>query len=97
LHKSSHGSSPRMRGTLPAAPGIRIRPRFIPADAGNTSRMDTSASRTAVHPRGCGEHHIQRLLDRPVGGSSPRMRGTQWIWVRGVSTARFIPADAGNT
>ena len=28
-----------------------------------------------VHPRACGEHAIELVLGRPLGGSSPRLRG----------------------
>ena len=35
------GSSPRMRGTLPTAPGLNGKVRIIPADAGNTIKPYT--------------------------------------------------------
>ena len=50
------GSSPRMRGTLIDLVGIVPFPRIIPADAGNTNRIDSQYSYRKDHPRGCGEH-----------------------------------------
>ena len=51
-----------------------------------------------VHPRVCGEHsrhQCQHLVCR--SGSSPRVRGTPAIPLRGREEVRFIPACAGNT
>ena len=87
----SAGSSPRARGTLyPLARGRRE--RFIPAGAGNASRV---ADRLApVHPRGRGER-LAASLRRAPHGSSPRARGTRRA-VRRAAQFRFIPAGAGN-
>ena len=50
-----------------------------------------------VHPRVCGEHGLSPSLNPGTGGSSPRVRGTQFIHHTPPSYRRFIPACAGNT
>ncbi len=71
------GSSPRMRGTRSEMRSRGCAGRFIPAYAGNTPRRDCAMVRLAVHPRVCGEHLEQPLVNCRTRGSSPRMRGTQ--------------------
>jgi len=91
------GSSPRARGT-PLADILRQRnQRFIPAGAGNTSFSSSSLSRSAVHPRGRGEHVRVLLLHYCAHGSSPRARGTHVLGHLLSLDWRFIPAGAGNT
>ena len=54
-----------------------IRPiRFIPARAGNTVGLSTTASAGSVHPRPRGEHERAIVLVAIVAGSSPPARGT---------------------
>ena len=72
-----HGSSPRMRGTPAWRSAATPWPRFIPAHAGNTDRRGVGRTRTAVHPRACGEHNRPSTTPRRISGSSPRMRGTR--------------------
>ena len=55
-HDYPPGSSPRMRGTLIGDDELLVGDRFIPAHAGNTSSGLRKESRSAVHPRACGEH-----------------------------------------
>ncbi len=94
------GSSPRVWGTRHGychARRGRARSRFIPARAGNFSRV-VCAKRT-VHPRACGERPLEDIEDRrfiparagntrqwrrltPGPGSSPRVRGTPGSRVR---------------
>ena len=70
------GSSPRRRGTLLEHVLVVEAVRFIPAQAGNTSRFSRYRRSSAVHPRAGGEH-VFRGADIPFGdGSSPRRRGT---------------------
>ncbi len=71
--------------------------RFIPAYAGNTSRIAVRSTRCAVHPRVCGEHFKGGPWQAVAIGSSPRMRGTRWGERGRHRCARFIPAYAGNT
>ena len=72
----SIGSSPRMRGTRCRSPWHSDKPRFIPAHAGNTTRLHRHGPHTAVHPRACGEHYMAPPKFSSAPGSSPRMRGT---------------------
>ena len=94
---ASGGSSPRVRGTRPAAGAARRSHRFIPARAGNTEIVTATLLIPSVHPRACGEHDKRPPLARPTGGSSPRVRGTQQVVAITVTNGRFIPARAGNT
>ena len=91
------GSSPRVRGTQSL---LRLRcgcQGFIPACAGNTYRINSSASGFKVHPRVCGEH-LGKVPPCAQGkGSSPRVRGTRLTESGKVTRTRFIPACAGNT
>ncbi len=93
----SRGSSPRVRGTLPAAVGEILCPRLIPAGAGNTGPKHTRPLGRAAHPRGCGEHRRDAGGGKDVLGSSPRVRGTLWSGRPGRCRTRLIPAGAGNT
>ena len=95
--KPGAGSSPRVRGTPRDAGGGAVKVRFIPACAGNTRRCRGRLDAKAVHPRVCGEHAGAEIPARPVGGSSPRVRGTRPAPAPEHSDTRFIPACAGNT
>ncbi len=90
------GSSPRVRGT-----GRNLRRsvtfrRFIPACAGNSGGARGDGSRTAVHPRVCGEQGFGGEIAPVVDGSSPRVRGTASGTPPAPGGCRFIPACAGN-
>ena len=90
------GSSPRVRGTVPAGiTSIQIE-RFIPAGAGNRFLGSSRASRRPVHPRGCGEQSASTHGGTAAIGSSPRVRGTDPHPGQGSVAGRFIPAGAGN-
>ncbi len=91
------GSSPRLRGTPRRALAGTADRRFIPAPAGNTSRLVTQSRAWPVHPRACGEHRCSSPGFSACTGSSPRLRGTRWRAPRLSSLCRFIPAPAGNT
>ena len=95
--KQTHGSSPRMRGTLVAHLVEHKLGRFIPAHAGNTRRCGPYRWPCPVHPRACGEHSASMQTDSPPSGSSPRMRGTRLDTDLEHIFTRFIPAHAGNT
>ena len=91
------GSSPRMRGTRDDKFFGDNFDRIIPADAGNTPTTDDTPMAFGDHPRGCGEHAVQRVELIRHGGSSPRMRGTPAGQKHGQRRTGIIPADAGNT
>jgi len=93
----SHGSSPRLRGTLSPLAPLRGLARFIPAPAGNTCADGSGAVMTPVHPRACGEHSIGAPAAKYCRGSSPRLRGTHLPLGTMADKERFIPAPAGNT
>ena len=91
------GSSPRARGTVRGRVVLAVNPRFIPACAGNRSRLPSWRPPGPVHPRVRGEqvpscHNFHTAL-----GSSPRARGTGRSVVRVQRPGRFIPACAGNS
>ena len=91
------GSSPRGRGTRSEGSIATVCDRFIPAWAGNTSKVGPIPVSTTVHPRVGGEHGNRRIRGVGCGGSSPRGRGTQAGQRPGRPPERFIPAWAGNT
>jgi hypothetical protein len=96
-HAVDGGSSPRVRGTHEHTAGLHGEIRFIPACAGNTRCRSTARSGPPVHPRVCGEHLVDERAPCPIGGSSPRVRGTRGRRHRPGRHSRFIPACAGNT
>ncbi len=90
------GSSPRVRGTPPRRIQGCPRDRFIPACAGNARRIASSRPGHPVHPRVCEERHGINIGQRPLIGSSPRVRGTLVGGIARRQVERFIPACAGN-
>ena len=93
---ASAGSSPRLRGTRPGDHDVTGGHRFIPAFAGNARPRPRRSRGGPVHPRVCGERSAVSRWRWPVGGSSPRLRGTRTLSERLVEERRFIPAFAGN-
>ena len=90
------GSSPRVRGTDPSSKRWGGHIRFIPACAGNSSRIVSYRTFRSVHPRVCGEQFDSDVVKNAWIGSSPRVRGTGWSWMEMDGAGRFIPACAGN-
>ncbi len=93
----THGSSPRMWGTLAAKPEAARTWRFIPTHVGNTAQLPGASSPGPVHPHACGEHCSEVMLAIYVRGSSPRMWGTRSVSYRWCGRCRFIPTHVGNT
>ena len=93
---AEYGSSPRMRGMPHRRRDSSLQRRIIPAYAGNASVHSAFLVLVADHPRVCGE--CARIGSQIVAtdGSSPRMRGMRHSPRRSASTARIIPAYAGN-
>ena len=56
------GSSPRIRGARSGDRGQSSSSGIIPADAGSTMVDASSAANFEDHPRGCGEHPAQVLV-----------------------------------
>jgi len=90
------GSSPQARGTVHGQERRRVRPRFIPAGAGNGLAPGWWIFRNAVHPRRRGEREERGCANCTSVGSSPQARGTGSGWAAGTRRRRFIPAGAGN-
>ena len=91
-----NGSSPRMRGTVADRLVDVEAIRFIPAHAGNSVLGRVYEYFLSVHPRACGEQHVERNWFHGSLGSSPRMRGTAQGQPHLRGHVRFIPAHAGN-
>ena len=91
------GSSPRGRGTVGSHQRRHLRPRFIPAWAGNSTSPIQKTQDTPVHPRVGGEQPAPSLDNPAPNGSSPRGRGTGKPVQRAAHCRRFIPAWAGNS
>ena len=72
------GSSPRMRGTHTLTADDLHGRGLIPTYAGNTRCALTRGRVCRAHPHVCGEHILGRQITTGSGGSSPRMRGTQF-------------------
>ena len=91
------GLSPLERGTRNIQRARRLRWRFIPAGAGNTTFDSMREGFTSVYPRWRGEHNV--VLERAPrrNGLSPLARGTRWGLMLELYRQRFIPAGAGNT
>ena len=94
---SRSGSSPRLRGTGVPSCGVHRSFRFIPAPAGNSRPGLMTRIPPTVHPRACGEQLCRRSPWTPASGSSPRLRGTEYLYLEGCRVRRFIPAPAGNS
>ncbi len=92
----SHGSSPRVRGTLGRLHDTSWVCRFIPACAGNALTNHVTDRSISVHPRVCGERSEDECKAFDALGSSPRVRGTLTLLPLGIGGKRFIPACAGN-
>ena len=73
------GSSPHVRGALPACPPRSSLSGIIPACAGSTVTNSCGAVRTWDHPRMCGEHSLSTRTSRIGAGSSPHVRGARYL------------------
>ena len=89
--------SPLTRGTLSKSKQSHFRPRFIPADAGNTMLVLSNRKALLVYPRWRGEHTSNRNKCGMIFGLSPLARGTPAPFGDFEGPSRFIPAGAGNT
>ncbi len=91
------GSSPHMRGKRERHRGHWERVRIIPAHAGQTCICCALRCPAADHPRTCGTNGQFDAFKRPVGGSSPHMRGKLPCVLVAADCGRIIPAHAGQT
>ena len=91
------GSSPLVRGQLPAAAGLCELVRIIPARAGPTFAADSFREIAPDHPRSCGANLSGDGSDTIGDGSSPLVRGQLDHDGPILATLRIIPARAGPT
>ena len=97
LHRSRHGSSPRMWGTLRPITPYPGTERFIPTHVGNSPFPRVMLAYTTVHPHACGELFLSTVILSSSPGSSPRMWGTLLQYHRLKDQPRFIPTHVGNS
>ena len=91
------GLSPRVRGKLGVRVGNRMRPRSIPACAGETMSGFGALRRIAVYPRVCGGNFSKPAGEAYEKGLSPRVRGKPAREGYEISGLGSIPACAGET
>ena len=96
IQRKAFGSSPHTRGTLSTGYPQALKPRFIPAYAGNACAIRRAWPWHAVHPRIRGERMAKATGGNDPAGSSPHTRGTRLHHLAAVNHGRFIPAYAGN-
>ena len=103
-HSRSRSNSESERGLSPLARGTRYPKgtpenamRFIPAGAGNTTKVRNSTDGFSVYPRWRGEHVASDRAAWVMRGLSPLARGTLSGAGNSGVNSRFIPAGAGNT
>ena len=90
-----NGLSPRVRGNLALPRMTAIRPRSIPACAGEPGQASAAHQLLAVYPRVCGGTAKRVPLDWLRGGLSPRVRGNLMPLFTSRLNTRSIPACAG--
>ena len=93
----SGGSSPHTRGAHRPMRTERPGSGIIPAYAGSTARLSSSAAAPADHPRIRGEHIYNNLKVPEQAGSSPHTRGARRGRRRRRRGPGIIPAYAGST
>ena len=93
----SAGSSPHVRGALPARWPTMICSGIIPACAGSTGMRARWCQGRWDHPRMCGEHRLRIRFGDGFRGSSPHVRGAPLPPPTRRPRAGIIPACAGST
>ena len=91
------GSSPHVRGAPPSVRTLSRPSGIIPACAGSTSFLCSTAGAAEDHPRMCGEHRVRDVSLRRREGSSPHVRGARDAVAVAAHVVRIIPACAGST
>ena len=95
--ESVAGSSPPVRGALPARMGQHRYLGLIPACAGSTFGHMLVRENDRAHPRPCGEHVDDNFLAPLSSGSSPPVRGALGVYPPRMARSGLIPARAGST
>ncbi len=97
LSTLSSGLSPRVRGKHHVCACRRDKRRSIPACAGETYPQGCSSYSAQVYPRVCGGNSHAALWTITSVGLSPRVRGKPTLASSISTSARSIPACAGET
>ena len=95
--ESVAGSSPPVRGALPARMGQHRYLGLIPACAGSTFGHMLVRENDRAHPRPCGEHRRAPSRSSNQPGSSPPVRGALLAQHNLGFLLGLIPARAGST
>ena len=95
--ESVAGSSPPVRGALPARMGQHRYLGLIPACAGSTFGHMLVRENDRAHPRPCGEHRRAPSRSSNQPGSSPPVRGALRSVMPWILSVGLIPARAGST
>ena len=95
--RGAFGSSPLSRGIHGHADLNPLRPRIIPALAGNTRACTGLPVPWRDHPRSRGEYRYFPFCTGRLYGSSPLSRGIRRLGEVSHRHRRIIPALAGNT
>ena len=77
------------------SPGLET--QLIPAHAGKTVAVQSTAPPCAAHPRSRGENEMSDQVREVAAGSSPLTRGKHEAWAFDAEAGRLIPAHAGKT
>ena len=91
------GSSPLTRGKRRRASHGRLATGLIPAHAGKTRSVPSTATRSWAHPRSRGENLCSRPHHESASGSSPLTRGKLSFFGFLSGCFGLIPAHAGKT
>ena len=91
------GSSPQVRGRLPALLLIAPHPGLIPAGAGQTAGGHRGFPPLGAHPRRCRADVLWLPFRFARWGSSPQVRGRQHHSAGSWPGSGLIPAGAGQT
>ena len=96
MGRNGSGLSPRVRGNPKAAALLALRPRSIPACAGEPAPPGTSVRPLRVYPRVCGGTIVTTGLRDEQKGLSPRVRGTSFSLSGLFSLRGLSPRVRGN-
>ena len=90
------GSSPRVRGAVAAEHVVVGDAGIIPARAGSRWNPSRASTSRWDHPRACGEQTPSLRTSRRRRGSSPRVRGADFLLQHARALLGIIPARAGS-
>ena len=91
------GSSPRVRGAVTVRAALVSGSGIIPARAGSSARSQGRRVPRRDHPRACGEQTPRCAKSAAMAGSSPRVRGADFLGGVSAKDNGIIPARAGSS